>query len=209
MHGLGHGQRAALVISECQNGMTNPDFASNGGLAAQAAERGIIERIATLAEACRRARVPVVHCTFVPRADFAATTANCLLLGSLQKKGAVHEGRPEAEIHPLLAPPPGDFVIRRQHGLSAFHGTELEPVLRALGVQTVILAGVSTNIAIPGTSLEAVNRGFAVVIPEDCTAGAWPEAHEFQVRHTLPLLATVTTSEAIQDALSLPSTAGT
>lgn len=208
MRGLGNSERAALVISECQNGMTNPDCSSNTGLARQAAGRRIIERIAALAGECRSAGVPVVHCTFVPRADFAATTANCLLLGSLRKKGVVHEGRPEAEIHPLLSPQPGDFVISRQHGLSAFHGTELEPVLRASGVQTVILVGVSTNIAIPGTSLEAVNRGYTVVIPEDCTAGAWSEAHEFQVRHTLPLLATVTTSEAVREALA-PVPAGT
>lgn len=208
MHGLGHGQRAALVISECQNGMTNPDYASDGGLAGQAAERQIIERIAALAQACRQAGVPVVHCTFVPRPDFAGTTANCLLLGSIRKKGAVHAGRPEAEIHPLLTPRPGDFVIERQHGLSSFHGTELEPALRALGTQTVILCGVSTNIGIPGTSLEAVNRGFTVVIPEDCTAGAWPEAHEFQVRHTLPLLATLTTSEEVRGALSVPAATG-
>lgn len=208
MHGLGDGQRAALVISECQNGMTNPGYASSSGLAAEAAGRGIIERIRALAEGCRAAGVPVVHCTFVPRADFAGTTATCLLLASLRKRAAVHEGRPEAEIHPLLTPQAADFVIRRQHGLSAFHGTELEAVLRSLGTDTVILAGVSTNIAIPGTSLEAVNRGFAVVIPEDCTAGAWPEAHEFQVKHTLPLLATVTTSEAVRSALGVPAAAG-
>jgi len=203
MRGLASGERSALVILECQNGMTNPAYASNTGLAAQAAARGIIEAIAVLAADCRRVSVPVVHCTFVPRSDFAATRANCLLLGSLRKKAAVYEGRPEAEIHPLLTPQPDDFVIQRQHGLSAFHGTELEPVLRALGIQTVILAGVSTNIAIPGTSLEAVNRGFTVVIPEDCTAGAWREAHEFQVAHTLPLLATVTTSEAVRDTLGV------
>ena len=206
MHGLGDGQQAALVISECQNAMTNPDYASNTGLALQAAGRGIIERIAELARDCRRAGVPVVYATFVPRADFRGTTANCLLLGSLRKKAAVCEGRPEAEIHPLLTPQPGDFVIQRRHGLSAFHGTELEPVLRALGTEAVILVGVSTNIAIPGTSLEAVNRGFTVVIPEDCTAGAWPEAHDFQVRHTLPLLATVTTSEGVRRALGVPAT---
>jgi nicotinamidase-related amidase len=207
MHGLGDGQRAALVISECQNGMTNPRYASNRGLAAEAAERGVIERIRALAEDCRSAGVPVVHCTFVPRADFAGTTANCLLLASLRKRAVIREGRPEAEIHPALTPQAGDFVIQRQHGLSAFHGTELEAVLRGLGTETVILAGVSTNIAIPGTSLEAVNRGFTVVIPEDCTAGAWPEAHEFQVKHTLPLLATVTTSEAVCSVLGVPAAA--
>jgi nicotinamidase-related amidase len=114
-------------------------------------------------------------------------------------------GRPEAEIHPELAPRPEDVVMSRVHGLSPFHGTELEPVLRAHGVETVILTGVSTNVGIPGASPEAVNRGFAVVVPEDCAAGAWPEAHEFQVRHTLPLLATVTTADDVKAALSWPA----
>jgi len=66
----------------------------------------------------------------------------------------------------------------------------------------VVVTGVSTNIGVPGACLESVNRGFGVVVPEDCTAGAWPEAHEFQVTHTLPLLATVTTSEAVREALA-------
>jgi nicotinamidase-related amidase len=98
--------------------------------------------------------------------------------------------------------------VQRRHGLSSFHGTELEPILRALGTTTVILAGVSTNIAIPGTTLEAVNRGFTVVIPEDCTSGAWAEAHEFQVKNTLPLLATITTSAEVRSSFPAPAAAG-
>jgi len=211
VRGLDNGERAALVLNECQNGMVNAEGASNEGLAGEVSRRGIVSRIADLAQACRDAGVLVVHATIVPRADYVGTSRNCLLLASLVKKGLVVAGRPEAEIHPALTPRPEDVVISRVHGLSPFHGTELEAVLRARGVTTVLVAGVSTNIGIPGACLEAVNRGFTVVVPEDCTAGAWPEAHEFQVTHTLPLLATVTTADDVRAALArtaVPADAG-
>jgi nicotinamidase-related amidase len=56
---------------------------------------------------------------------------------------------------------------------------------------------VSTNLALMGLAIEAVNRLFQVVLAEDCTAGGDVEGHEAQLRLHFPLLATVTTSEAI------------
>jgi nicotinamidase-related amidase len=202
VRGLDDGERAALVLNECQRGMVDPAVAGNGALAGEVARRGVVPRLAALAQACRAAGVLVVHSTIVPRADYVGTMRNCLLLASLVKKGSVVAGSPGAEIHPDLTPQDGDVVLERVHGLTPFHSTELEPILRSRGVQTVIVTGVSTNVGIPGACLEAVNRGFSVVVPEDCTAGAWPEAHEFQVTHTLPLLATVTSSAAVIDALA-------
>src|SRR5947209_1140941 len=184
VRGLDGGERAALVLNECQRGMVDPEVAGNGALAGEVARRGVIPRLAELAAACREAGVLVVHSTIVPRTDYVGTTRNCLLLASLVKKGSVVAGSPGAEFHPDLAPHPGDVVLERVHGLTPFHSTELEPVLRSRGVQTVIVTGVSTNVGVPGACLEAVNRGFTVVVPEDCTAGAWQEAHEFQVQHT-------------------------
>ena len=202
IRGLDKGEQAALIINEGQNAMVDPAFGGNAGLAAEAERRGMVGKIAELARACRAAGVLVVHTTMVPRPDGVGTMTNCLLLGSLVKKGTVVAGSPAAEIHADLAPGDGDVVLARTHGLSPFHASELEPVLRSRGVSTVIVTGVSTNIGIPGACLEAVNRGFTAVVPEDCTAGAWAEAHEFQVTHTLPLLATVTTSAEIIDVLA-------
>lgn len=193
IRGLDKGERAALLINECQNGMVNPAVAANDGLVLEATSRDIVARIASLASVCRERGVPVVHNTIVPRADYVGTRASCLLLGSLVKSAVVVEGSPGADIHPALGPEAGDIVVQRVHGLSPFHGTELEPVLRDLEVQTVIVVGVSTNVGVPGACLEAINRGFTAVVAEDATAGAWQEAHEFQVRHTLPLLASVST----------------
>jgi nicotinamidase-related amidase len=184
-------------MHECQNGMINPAIASNGPLARHAESRGVVENIARLAAACRELGLPVVHSTIEPRPDLAGTDASCLLLGSLLKKGAVVAGSPYAEIHPRLTPQDGDIRIRRVHGLTPFHGTELEWYLRERGVRTVILTGVSSDVGIPGAALEAVNRGFRAVVPEDGIAGSSPEAHEWQVSRTIPLLATVSDTEGV------------
>jgi nicotinamidase-related amidase len=193
---------AALIINECQLAMTDPGAGHNEGLANQASSRGIIDRLAVLAKGFRAAGRPVVYTTIVPRADFAGFTANCVILGLLKKQRVVVEGSPAAALHPGLHPEDSDFVSQRIHGLTPFHGTELEPTLRAMGVDTVVVTGVSTNLGVPGACLEAINRGFQVVVAEDCTAGAWPEAHEFQVTNTLPLLATMTTSDELLGLLS-------
>lgn len=66
-----------------------------------------------------------------------------------------------------------------------------------------MLTGVSTNLGIPGAAIKAVNRGYSVVIPEDCTAGVWPEAHEFIISQLLPPLAAITTSEDVIGRLNV------
>jgi len=87
------------------------------------------------------------------------------------------------------------------HGLTPFHQTELEAYLRDLGARTVMLGGVSTDVGVPGGALEAANRGFSVVVPEDCAAGSSPETHDFVVRNQLRLLAAVTDSASVIEAL--------
>lgn len=194
-------RRVALLINECQNAMLDTDFEGNLPLAQQATERKITERIAALADASRRAGALVVHSTIVLRRDGLGTTPSCLLLGSLLKQLTCVEGNRAAEIHPDLTPRPEDYVSQRRHGLTPFHGTELESVLRQRGVHTVIVAGVSTNVGVPGTCLEAINRGFTAVVPEDAIAGSSPEIHDFQVANILRLLATVTTTASVLAAL--------
>jgi nicotinamidase-related amidase len=180
--------------------------ATGDGLAQHAVERGMIDHTARLAVAFRNRQLPVVHCMFLPRRDLAGTSMNSPLFAGRRWKSrsldpdGTHEPNP---VHPRLGPEQNDFVLTRAHGLEAFHDTELDALLRNQKVETIVLCGVSTNIGIPGTALGGLNRGYTMVVPEDCTAGAWAEAHEFNVRHTLPLLATVTTSQDVLEALGL------
>lgn len=202
VRGLEPGRRVALLINECQNAMLDLGFDGNVELAQQATERRITQRIAALAGACRAAGALVVHSTIVVRADGLGTTASCLLLGSLLKHGKCVEGNQAAEIHPDLTPQPVDYVSQRRHGLTPFHSTELEAVLRQRGVETVIVTGVSTNVGVPGTCLEVINLGLTAVVPEDAIAGSSDEIHQFQVNNIIRLLATVTTTDDTLAALS-------
>ena len=191
----------AVLTSECQEGIIGA--ASRLGTLAEAARAtGMIERIADLVGRARAVHIPVVHCTVITRPDRGGASANCALLAfaAKGKGGGLIPGSPEAQLVSALGPADDDYAVARLHGVSPFHGTELDAILRNLGVRTVVATGVSLNVALLGLTIEAVNRGYQVVIPLDAAAGAPPEYVEVLVAHTLRLLATVTTAAAVISA---------
>lgn len=200
--GLEKGQKAALLISECQNAMTRTGYPTVASLSAEVEKRNIVANIAALSARCRENGVRVIHCTIVALPGFSGFKVCSPLMASMKKRGTLVEGNDASAINPQLALQGDDLEIRRRHGVSGFHGTELESILRGLGIETVILCGVSTAIAIPGMTTEAINRGFNVVIPEDCTASGTAESHAFQIRHHLPALACITSSAEVSAALA-------
>jgi len=83
------------------------------------------------------------------------------------------EGSVQTELPPELAARPGDYVIRSKKRLSAFYGTELETLLRALGTKTVILCGINTNTCVLCTAFDAFNRDLSVVVASDGVASMY------------------------------------
>src|SRR6185503_12615939 len=121
-------------MMECQEGIVGGG--GKLGMLSEAVVRlGIIERIAGLLRVARQAKVPVVHCTMSRRPDGGGAATNCLLLAATARRGmGLTPGTPQHAIVAPLTPVEGDFVITRFHGLSPFHGTELDAILRNLGV---------------------------------------------------------------------------
>ena len=79
-------------------------------------------------------------------------------------------------------------------------GTDLDSVLRNMGIRTLVGVGVSVNIAITNFVMDAVNRGYQFVLPRDAVAGVPREYAQAVIDNTLALLATVTTTDAITQA---------
>ncbi|CAN5354146.1 hypothetical protein BH09ACT12_BH09ACT12_17220 [soil metagenome] len=171
------------------------------GLADHVTSRHVPARIGRLADVARRYDIPVVWSLIEPRADRIGTSRNSPL-SSMVARGSLVAGTETVEIADGLTMQSQDVVISRVHGLTPFHGTDLDPILRALRVTTVVLAGVSTNVALTGGAIEAVNRGYQVVLPADCTAGSSPEAHARHLDEFFSLMGAVTDGDTVAAAFA-------
>ena len=109
-------------------------------------------------------------------------------------------GGPGASLIPELGQQPSDLVLTRTHGVGPMTGTDLDSVLRNMGIRTLVGVGVSVNIAITNFVMDAVNRGYQFVLPRDAVAGVPREYAQAVIDNTLALLATVTTTDAITQA---------
>jgi len=182
----------ALVANECQRGVIG-DQSLLPELAKAAAP--VVPVIARLAASARRAGVAVVHTTALRRADGRGSNQNArLFMATRRSPRPMIPGSPQADIVPEIGVAEGDLVLPRLHGVSPMHATGLDPVLRNLGVRTIVAAGASVNIAITNLVFDAVNAGYQVVIPRDAVAGLPPSYVDAVLEHTLGLLATVTTA---------------
>ena len=101
---------------------------------------------------------------------------------------------------PELGPEDSDVVLTRYHGLSPMGNTDLDAVLRNLGVTTIVATGVSVNIAITNLAFDAVNAGYQVVIPRDAVAGLPADYVDAVFANTLSLVATLTTTADVLKA---------
>jgi len=185
-------RQTALLMMECQQGIIGGG-AALGALGEAVQRHGTIGQIARVLHAARGAKVPVFHCTMARRPDGGGAVVNCLLLAATRKSGGpgLLPGSPQWAPVKELTPVDGDYVLMRYHGISPFHETELDQLLRNLGVKTVVATGVSVNVGIPALTIEAVNAGYQVVIPREAVTGTPDEYVAAMMQHTLRLLATI------------------
>jgi len=190
----------ALITMEVQRGVCG-DLATMPALADVVAAHGTLGGIASVLRSARAAGVPVVHCTFSMVPDRAVSPLNTPLLQRLSKNpDHLLHGTPAVEVCPELGIDPTDLFSDRHHGMSPFIGTGLDDTLRSRGVTTVVVTGVSLNLGIPGAVIEAVNFGYRVVVVRDCVIGVPVEYGEQILTNSLPVVATIVTSEALSQA---------
>ena len=187
----------AVVTCEMQRGVIG-DLTTGPELAAEAAELGILARSADLCRSARATGVRVVHAVVELRGDRAGLSINNPMMAYVVKNpDQVRQGTPAAELCPELGPEPEDVECRRIHGLTPFTGTELDSILRNLGVRTIVPVGVSVNEALLGLCLSAADLGYRIALPTDAIAGVPRSYAEDVVRNTLAYLAKLTTTDRV------------
>nr|WP_203665237.1 cysteine hydrolase [Streptomyces parvus] len=197
-----------LLTVECQQGVVGPDSALPE-LAAVARSSGALANIARLVAAAHESGVQVMHAVAESRPDGRGGNRNARLFRAAARLPVQqHSGSTAVRVAPPIEVADEDLVVRRLHGLSPLAGTDVDPLLRNLGCRTLVVTGVSANIAIPNAVFDAVNLGYTAVVPADAIAGVPAEYTPAMVRNTLALVATVTSTDAVLGGWKRPRRAG-
>ena len=155
-------ERTALVNVDMQNCFVQGSpFSAPDGLL-------VLDRVNRLAAACRNAGILVIHTSHVLRPD----GSNIGVLGEIAaivRQGIINKGADLAALHEALVIDPRDVLLEKPR-FGAFHGTDLELILRSRGVDTIIITGIATNVCCETTAREATVRDFRVLFLSDGTA---------------------------------------
>ncbi|MFD7405925.1 cysteine hydrolase [Streptomyces sp. NPDC059866] len=186
-----------LLTVECQQGVVGPDSALPE-LARQARSSGVLANIARLVAAAHESGIQVIHALAERRPDGRGASRNARLFHAAERLPVQQlSGTTAVRVAPPIEVAEEDFVVRRLHGLSPIQGTDVDALLRNLGCRTLIVSGVSANVAIPNAVFDAVNRGYTAVVPTDAIAGVPADYTPAMIRHTLALVATLATTDEV------------
>jgi nicotinamidase-related amidase len=179
----------AVVCVECQNGVLGSDSVLPA-LAADSA--GLVANLRRLLDGARACGVRVVHATYEGTLGGDHTGTARLWRALAPATAGWAPGDPETQVVPeLLAPT--DLVLPRHHGLFPTLDSELLPVIKGLGVHTIVLAGVSLNLALPTTAGHATQSGFNLVVPRDAVGGTPADYANQVLDNTIAVLGRLTT----------------
>jgi maleamate amidohydrolase len=166
---VGFGQKPAVVVIDFTLAYTTP----GSPFFAEGVVRAVAATVPLLA-AARAARIPVIH----TRVEYHPSGLDGGFF--VQKVPALRRmvaGEKLAQIDPIVAPLPEEVVLVKQYP-SPFFGTPLAPMLTALGVDTLILAGCSTSGCVRAGAIDGVQYGYRVIVPRECVGDRHDGPHD-------------------------------
>jgi nicotinamidase-related amidase len=168
--------KTIFLVMDMMNDIVAEDGFNAQTYGVQCKERNTLANTAKAIAAARAAGVPIgyVRVGFSP--DYREAPQNSPIFSGARKNGIFQLGTKGTEVHPAVAPQPQDFDIVK-HRVSPFYATSLEAILRANGIERIVLCGVSTNGVVHSGAREAHDRDYEVVILEDCCAGVTADEH--------------------------------
>ena len=182
---------SALLVMDFQTAVVGMIATGNDAL---------LSRTSKLIEAARGAGMRIIFVVVGFRAGYPEVSPRNQSFGPIRESGRFAEGSSGTEVHPAVAPKPGDIVVTK-HRVSAFAGTDLDLILRANGVEMLILAGIATSGVVLSTVRHAADADYRVVVIEDCCADRDPEVHRVLMEKVFARQTTVVRAEAVVGAL--------
>jgi ureidoacrylate peracid hydrolase len=184
-------QATALLVIDMQNGFCSDEGSVNRVGLPAARLRTVVDPCVRLVQAARSAGVAVIYTRFVYRPDFADGGVMVKeLIPALQTENSLADGSWDAEIVDELQPLKEDFVINKNRP-SGFYATGMEPVLKGLGVENLVVCGVTTNCCVETTVRDASQRDYHTFVVADAVAEFDDERHRVALQSMAMLFADV------------------
>jgi ureidoacrylate peracid hydrolase len=189
--------KTALLVIDLQN-----DTVSVGGKGEKlgavkhAQSQHTVEHVNKLLTAARAAGSPVFHNLFVVEPGAPAIGTNAPIFASIQAGGNVVRDTWGAKIADGVEVARSDYLLERQR-MDAFHGTQLNVMLRNLGIDTVIISGAWTNMAVEHTARSAADYGYRVVFASDATSTFSNDWQQAALNYALTQIATLASTAEI------------
>jgi nicotinamidase-related amidase len=188
--------KPALIFIHMQFGITDEcGTVAFLGHAKATRESGIIPRQQALLKAFRDKKLPVIYVNAVtdPKSKFPVYGK---FWPGIQKTGANLPGSKDIEVIPELAPLPGEPVLGNWV-FGMFSSNNLEKVLKELGVETLVLAGVATDMAVLSAVFQASDLFYNLIVPGDASTSANPKFHEVAMEMISAVTLVTTTEDVI------------
>ena len=194
--------RCALIIQDMQNDvvMDGGAFASSGS-PAHCKQQNAIANAMRLAEVCRRRGVMVIHVWFIVEPGAPGVTLNAPLFEGLVESKAMVRGTWGAAPVGGLEAKPGDHVVEKMR-MSAWEGSGLETVLKSGRRDFVIVTGAWTNMSIEHTARTGADKGYVMIVPEDCCSTMNADWHRASINYALQNVSAVTKADDVIAALA-------
>jgi gluconolactonase len=194
-------QRCAMIIQDLQNDviMDGGAFAESGS-PAHARQQRVVDNVRRLAEAARARGVVVIHVWFIVEPGAPGVTLNAPLFEGLVDSKAMVRGTWGAAPVSGLEPRAGDFVVEKMR-MSAWEGTRLETILKATGRDMIINTGAWTNMSVEHTARTGADKGYFMIVPEDCCSTMNADWHNASINFALQNVAIVTNADNVIKAL--------
>lgn len=179
---------SALLVQDVQYGILSriPD---------EAVKNDFLRREAAAIAAARKAGIKIIYVVVGFRRGYPDLHPQNRMLAPIADTGVLVAGDQSMTVHADVAPADDDVLITKRR-VSSLTGTDLEVVLRSLGVKRLVLTGVSTSGVVLSTVRQAADLDYDVVVLEDLCLDVDPEVHRVLVEKVFPRQAKVESSEA-------------
>ena len=164
-------KKTALVIQDLQNDVIMPGGAftkDDPSPAEHAKKQRVVANVKELAAAARAAGMPVIHVWYVVDKGAPGLKLNAPLFQAVARNAVVRGTHGAAPVRGL-EPKKGDLVVEKMR-MNAFHDTNLETLLKGLGVETLVITGAWTNFSIEHTARHAADAGYSAIVVTDGTS---------------------------------------